>query len=73
MNAGGREPGHRPVTIDELERWVAAGANWRAVELTGERAVVDLCQCTGELVERRVTADAGTIAYLRTHAPDGGR
>ncbi len=73
MSAAGTDPGYRPVTIDELERWVAAGANWRAVELTGERAVVDLCQCTGELVERRETADAATIAYLRAHPPDGGR
>jgi hypothetical protein len=73
VNAAGPEPGHRPVTIDELERWVAAGANWRAVELTEARAVVDLCQCTGELVERRETADAATIAYLRTHPAERGR
>jgi hypothetical protein len=61
------------LTIGELERWVAAGANWRAVELTEERAIVDLCQCTGELVERRETTDAGAIAYLRAHPPQEGR
>ena len=66
------DPGDRPVTIDELERWVAFGAKWRAVELTEERAVVELSQCTGELVELRETADAGTIDYLRAHSSEGG-
>jgi hypothetical protein len=58
----------RPLTIAELERWVAFGAKWRAVEITDERAVVELCQCTGELVERRETADAGMIDYLRARS-----
>jgi hypothetical protein len=60
-----------PLTVEELERWAAFGARWRAVSLTDERAVVDLCQCTGELVERRETADTVVIDYLRTHPPAG--
>ena len=59
---------NRPLTVDELERWVAFGARWRLVRITEELAIVDLCQCTGELVEHRETCDPETIEYLRVHA-----
>jgi hypothetical protein len=58
----------RPVTIEELEQWVEFGARWRGVQLDQARAVVELCQCTGELVERRVALDPAVIAYVRAHA-----
>ncbi len=61
-----------PLTIDALERWVDFGAKLRVVELDGGHAVVELCQCTGELVERRDTTDPEVIEYLRT-APAGER
>jgi hypothetical protein len=32
--------------------------------------IVDLCQCTGELVERRAAIDPEVIAYVRDHAAD---
>ncbi len=54
-----------PLTIDRLERWALFGAHWRVVELTPGRAVVDMCACTGELVERAESADAVLIEYLR--------
>jgi hypothetical protein len=56
----------RTVTIEELERWVSFGAAWRLAEITDRRAVVDLCQCTGELVERRESSDPMVLAYLRS-------
>jgi hypothetical protein len=43
----------RPLTIEELERWVAFGASWRPVQIGYDHAVIELCQCTGELVEQR--------------------
>jgi hypothetical protein len=58
----------RPLTIAELERWTDFGASWRPVEIAEDSAVVDLCQCTGELVERRCTTDPEVIAYLRRQA-----
>ena len=64
------DPGYPPVTIDELERWVEFGARWRVVQIADGRAVVELCQCTGELVERRETNDAGMIEYLCAHPPE---
>jgi hypothetical protein len=58
------------LTIDALERWVLFGAQWRIVELSSERAVVDLCTCTGELVERSESDDPTLISYLRTAQRD---
>lgn len=58
------------LSIDSLERWVLFGAGWRVVELSDECAVVDLCTCTGELVERRECDDRAVIQYLRRNGPD---
>jgi hypothetical protein len=58
------------LTIDALERWVLFGAQWRFVDLSGESAVVDLCSCTGEVVERLESDDAALIRYLRSAQSD---
>lgn len=58
------------LTIEHLERWVMFGAHWRVVELAPDHAVVDMCACTGELVERAESDDAVLIAYLRTARDD---
>jgi hypothetical protein len=58
--------GSRAVTIDELERWVLSGAQWRVVDISREHAVVDLCSCTGEAVDRVASDDPAVIGYLRT-------
>lgn len=58
------------LTIYGLERWVLSGAHWRLVDISAERAVVDLCACTGEPMQRLSTADPAVIGYLRT-APCG--
>jgi hypothetical protein len=60
----------RPVTIEELEQWVEFGARWRGLQVDEAPVVVELCQCTGELVERRVAVDPEVIAYVRAHAHD---
>jgi hypothetical protein len=58
---------HGPaLTLAELQRWELFGAKSRVVEVGGERAVVELCSCTGELVERRESDDPELIAHLRT-------
>ena len=59
----------KDLTVPELERWVLFGADWRLVELSAERAIVDLCACTGELVERRESNDTALIGYLRSARP----
>ena len=47
------------------------GATWRLIEISERRAIVDLCQCTGEFVERRDASEPEVIEYLLTHRDDG--
>ena len=53
----------RPVEI--LERWEDHGAAWRAVHVSDELAVIDLCTCTGEPVERLESSDPELIRFVR--------
>lgn len=64
------KPGVRPLTIAELEQWVTFGAWWRARQIGETQVIVDLCQCTGEFVERRESIDPEVIAYVRAHAAE---
>jgi hypothetical protein len=57
-----------PFTLADLERWELFGATWRVVELSDERAVLDMCACTGQLVERRVSDDRALVDYVRAAA-----
>jgi hypothetical protein len=54
------------LTIDDLERWVLSGAQWRVVDISTEHAVVDMCSCIGEPMERVESDDPAVIGYLRT-------
>ena len=57
------------ITIEDLERWEDNGAMWRPLEVTATHAVIDLCSCTGEAMER-VQSDAEDVIELaraRTH------
>jgi hypothetical protein len=58
------------LTVEHLERWILSGAHWRVVDITNQSVVVDLCACTGEPVERRLSGDPAVIDYLRTAHPD---
>jgi hypothetical protein len=55
----------REATIDELRDWELNGAVWRPVEIHADLAVVDLCSCSGELMERVESADPDFIAFVR--------
>lgn len=54
------------LTIDDLESWVLSGGAWLVVDISREHAVVDLCTCAGEPMERVESADPAVLAYLRT-------
>jgi hypothetical protein len=58
------------LTIDDLERWVLSGAHWRVVDISSQHAVVDMCACTGEPMERVESGDPAVIRYLRTAASE---
>jgi hypothetical protein len=55
----------REGTVRELEDWELNGAKWEPVEIHTARAVVDLCSCTGELMERVESDDPEFIELVR--------
>lgn len=56
----------RGLTIADLEQWVQSGAHWRVLEISADSAIVEMCACTGEAMERAQTDDPAVIDYLRT-------
>ncbi len=63
MADAGQEWQAPSVTIEDLERWEANGAMWRPFEVTDRHALIDLCSCTGEAMER-VQSDAEDVIEL---------
>ena len=59
----------RTTTVAELEDWELSGAFWQPVEITPERAVIDLCACSGEPMDRVESEDPQLIEFVRTHRP----
>jgi hypothetical protein len=57
--------------VDVLRRWEHNGAAWRAVHVSDEWAIVDLCTCMGEPVERIESADPELISLLRERPESG--
>jgi hypothetical protein len=60
----------RDATIAELEDWELNGAEWRPVKVDRARAVVDLCSCSGELMERVESTDPQFIEFVRARRDD---
>jgi hypothetical protein len=56
-------------TVGELEDWEQSGAVWQAVEVTQSRAIVDLCTCSGEPMDRVQSEDPEFIEFVRVHRP----
>lgn len=55
----------REGTIDELKDWERSGAVWRPAEISSARAVVDLCSCSGELMDRVESDDPEFVTFVR--------
>ncbi len=60
-------PDRPTLTIASLERWVAHGASWRTIEVSDECAVVELCTCYGEPVDRLQGSAPELIEFVRRH------
>lgn len=58
--------------VADLERWRDHGATYRVLELGDEHAVVQLCTCYGEPVDRLESSHPDLIAYLQNHPEAGG-
>jgi hypothetical protein len=70
MADAGREWQAPSVTIEDLERWEDNGATWRAFEVTDAQAVIDLCSCTGEAMERVQSDAPEVIEFVRSRRPE---
>jgi hypothetical protein len=57
-------------SLADFERWVDHGADWRALEISDERAVLELRTCYGEPVEMVESRDRGLIERIRAPAED---
>ncbi len=55
-----------PLTLEALKQWEDSGATWRALEVTDERAVVELRTCYGEPVDRLQGDSPDLIEFVRT-------
>ncbi len=58
------------LTISELRDWELHGAIWRALEVTEERAVVELCSCSGEPMDVGEGDGPELIEFVRNHRED---
>ena len=54
--------------LDVLRRWENHGAEYRVVHLDERRAVVDLCTCSGEPVDRLESEDRDLVRFLQRRA-----
>jgi len=58
------------LTVSELEDWELHGAMWRPLEVTDERAVVELCSCSGERMDVVEGDGPELIEFVRARPPD---
>ncbi len=58
------------LTIDYLKSWEEHGATWKALKLTDNTAVVELCTCYGEAVDIVEGEGERLVQFIRTHEPD---
>jgi hypothetical protein len=57
--------------VEVLQRWEQHGAPWRLVAIENGRAMVDLCTCYGEPVDRLESDDPELLSFVRD-APSRG-
>jgi hypothetical protein len=58
-------PDRPRLTKADLERWQESGATWRALEITDQSAVVELCTCTGEPVDVLAGSGDELVEFVR--------
>ena len=58
--------------MSALERWLDYGAQYRILELSGERAVLELLTCHSQPVSRLESSDERLLRFLRRREADVG-
>lgn len=51
--------------VDKLTLWLETGGTLRLVKLSDDYAIVDLCSCSGERLERYSTDHPVVVSQLR--------
>jgi hypothetical protein len=64
------EPIRPTLSLEDLERWEEHGATWHALDVSDERAVVQLCTCYGEPVDLVSGDSPELIEYVRSRRDD---
>lgn len=54
------------LSLADLKRWEEQGATWRAVEISDDRALIELCTCTAEPVDMLQGHEPELITYVRS-------
>jgi hypothetical protein len=62
---------HMEDPVEVLRRWEDHGAAWRALHVSDDHAIVELCTCHGEPVDRLESSDPALIRLLRERAESG--
>lgn len=65
-------PDDRPLTLGELEHWLQFGGTCRPLRVDSDRVLVQMCTCTGELVEQRAVLEAAARDRVLSLAEDPG-
>ena len=50
--------------VDRFDQWLASGGTLRLVTVADAEATVELCACTGEVMDRVVTRDLARLQRL---------
>jgi len=58
----------RHATIKELQDWELGGAVWRPLEVSEDHAVIELCSCSGEPMDRVESDAPELIEYVRARS-----
>jgi hypothetical protein len=56
--------------VEVLQRWEDHGAVWRALHVSDEHAVIQLCTYTGEPFDRLESSDPELIRFVRARDDD---
>lgn len=59
------------VTVEDLQRWEDAGAVWDVRQLEGDAALIELKECTGQLVELVRAASPEVVEHVRRRLGGG--
>jgi hypothetical protein len=50
--------------VERLRAWEDSGATWRVVRVSATDATIDLCACTGEVMERLTSTEPELLEFL---------